>query len=480
MADEKQNKNLIMTRQELTELQGGINYCFTLYYGEKIYGFPFCDYPTNNDYIITPRIMKKFQDNRSKGSFADVGILVKPESITKYEKVEANTVLNVNRNTAFPINKSIKATKLVILGAGASHGYSDDIIAQEQMPPLSLGLFGQQYNHLIGLYPGVRNLSNELRYAIDIEDFFEKKWKLITESYNPELLRNLINIQFYLHDLFRNVIYNGHIGMERSHYSSLSNFANEYVRIKNEQVIFVSFNYDTLLEDALKANGHTERFNTIDDYVDPNKNKLLLFKPHGSCNWRKEIGLYSFENKHIKSNGIISSLYELNNNPFEKIHEFAKFLYEERIMLDSINELIEDKSIVPKRSLDYNTPETYHNYIYYPQLLIPYKKKDDFIMPSNHQALLKHYLENITDILIIGWKGTEDKFNELLKSYLAHKEVNITLINKEGDYYNIVDNFNSLLPNIKWVSDTPKFFSNNPFSEYIKYCINHDDHFFSI
>jgi hypothetical protein len=69
------------------------------------------------------------------------------------------------------------------------------------------------------------------------------------------------------------------------------------------------------------------------------------------------------------------------------------------------------------------------HHAYYPQLLIPLKTKDDFILPEKHKQVLIECMKNVDDILIIGWKGTEAFFNKQLSGCLGDKKVSITVVN---------------------------------------------------
>lgn len=70
---------------------------------------------------------------------------------------------------------------------------------------------------------------------------------------------------------------------------------------------------------------------------------------------------------------------------------------------------------------------------YLPQLLIPYKAKDSFVMPEKHEIWMDHFFSLIDEIIVIGWKGTEAKFQNLLKRKLEQRKVTITTVT-HGDY----------------------------------------------
>jgi hypothetical protein len=64
----------------------------------------------------------------------------------------------------------------------------------------------------------------------------------------------------------------------------------------------------------------------------------------------------------------------------------------------------------------------------FPQLLIPIKTKDDFVMPKEHVDLMNNYLAECTDMLIIGWKGQEASFLKTLQEQCGEKEINATFV----------------------------------------------------
>ena len=105
-----------------------------------------------------------------------------------------------------------------------------------------------------------------------------------------------------------------------------------------------------------------------------------------------------------------------------------------------------------------------------PQLLIPFTDKDDFVMPQTHRNSLSGNLSKIQEILIIGWKGTEQVFKDLLKTHIGYRPVKITVANKKDDTIEKV--FSDVLPNAEWNFQ-------NTFSEYMKFCSQSKDHFFS-
>lgn len=307
--------------------------------------------------------------------------------------------------------------KLVILGAGASfdsvYQQFDETLSSIWKPPLGNDIFGlrKNFSDIIRKYPGAIAFRSEIMVSSDIESYFQTKWNLIKNYFDILSLMRLINIQYFLSDLFNKISFN-YSSSGLSNLDVLITKAHEYTIRNKEDVVFITFNYDTLIESAFeRVLGKSIR--NIDDYV---KSNIKLFKCHGSCNWfktfdRDRIAYY----KHITSKTIYQyiwdqalDLWEINSNLGSDI-----ILYNN----DSDFVAIDEKS------------GNAFQLALFPQLLIPLKTKDEFVLPENHKISLSQCLNNITDILIIGWKGTEFHFNKYLSNFLSNKSVKITVVN---------------------------------------------------
>jgi rRNA pseudouridine-1189 N-methylase Emg1 (Nep1/Mra1 family) len=109
--------------------------------------------------------------------------------------------------------------------------------------------------------------------------------------------------------------------------------------------------------------------------------------------------------------------------------------------------------------------------MYLPQLLVPYKSKDSFVMPEKHELWMNHFLSDIDEIIVIGWKGTEAKFQDLLKRKLEHKKVTITTITHGDD--SAREEFKHSIPNAEYKDAATDF------SDYIKNAISENKSLFS-
>ena len=266
-----------MKRSDVLQLNLASIYCFTLYYGEQKIGILVEDKSNRNGfYIIKPTDIKEY--NKDRSTLYTIGEKVSLDCITSHSPYIRPTPLQSVRVTSSPLN----ATKMVILGAGASFDFSfDDKIIEKDRPPLTYNLFNDEYDKILSSYPGANVLASEVLQALDVERFFQEQWEDVKKYHNPDLLNKIINTQYYLQNLFMFVSENRK-NIKRSNYNSLMSLASKYAVSKGESIIITSFNYDTLIEQAIEAVcGYSYK---IDEYIDTTR-KLILFKPHGSWNW---------------------------------------------------------------------------------------------------------------------------------------------------------------------------------------------------
>ncbi len=345
---------------------------------------------------------------------------------------------------------------MIILGAGASF---DCGIKNEQVrPPLANALFQDTWiGPLAPYYQGAFQLCSDLAHTQDIEAYFQHKWERIVEHYDPNSLSKIINVQFYLHDLFMDISRKYMNPME-SNYKCLVNLVDDYSIRTGEHVLFVNFNYDLLLEDAIQQ-CVKNRFNDINDYVDYATRKMLLFKPHGSCNFIRKL--------HPSIAEILPQHYEMRS-----VSTLAEFLYKGNRDLDYIlSKLNGDIELLGRDELLRNT-DTPELVMYLPQLLIPYKSKDSFVMTEKHEQWMEYFLSQIDEIIAIGWKGTEAKFQDLLKRKLENKKVTITTIT--GGDKTVREEFARSIPNALYKD------SENGFSGFIKKAVSENQSIFNL
>ena len=79
-----------------------------------------------------------------------------------------------------------------------------------------------------------------------------------------------------------------------------------------------------------------------------------------------------------------------------------------------------------------------------PALAIPVDKKDEFACPHQHIQELATLLPRVTKLMTIGWRGTEDKFLEMLRSGPTGLPHNIDLMIVSGSNSGADETFQNL------------------------------------
>lgn len=425
-----------MTSDELRQLPLNQIFEIRLYYGDVKHGMLVEDGTSNRVYHVPT---EKVNELNQAGKVArDIGHEISLACISSCKSI--GPMHKFKEPPLVIIHNPPVIKKLIILGAGASYDSAYGINDNSLRSPLANNLFDDQFDPVLMTYTGANNFSSELAHTKDIEAFFQAKWENIKKHHDPITLSKIINVQYYLHDLFLRI--SKKMGQpKRSNYNTLVNLVHAHTVSTGEHVLFVTFNYDLLLEEAL-CRTLKYQFNSLNDYVNYKDRKLLLFKPHGSCNFIRKLDASIIE--HIQSSYNINSVTIL-----------SQLLHSRNISYDLINSKLHDDFTLLGRDEIIHASDTQELVMYLPQLLLPFKSKDDFVMPDEHSLLLDHFLSNIDEILVIGWKGTEAKFQQLLHRKLSGKRVSITTVTK-GEM-SARDEFKKSIPNASYKSDGTTF-----------------------
>ncbi|MCQ2605177.1 MAG: SIR2 family protein [Bacteroidales bacterium] len=395
-------------------------YYFT-YYGDVYYGVRIEMFDSN--FIVPPYKMSEYREEshltieklRSLGhEIRSWEVVVHEEEKIQYDNSKINA----------PSCGKVK--KMFVLGAGASAfcGYipestkseSERISVEKSLFPLGNQLFDDKYSGYTVYYDGVKHLSPIFKISgKGVEDFFEDFWKDLKKSYHKQGVRDIINAQFYLQAIIKQCEANVLQNYKNTHvYYPFIHAIRDHIIDTGDVISLVSFNYDTMLEDALKLE-YGKTFDAMDEYMD-RENKILLFKPHGSIDWGWRV-----QNKYEDQKEFFDDLYAKNVDFYQL---FYSIIGTPETTLKGIewgtrSRMKQDLKFTLNKDLIQKT----NGGVFYPALLLPYKDKDDFIMPYVHQHLMKDAIKDVEELYVIGWKGNEAVFNNLLKDNKNLKKV---------------------------------------------------------
>jgi hypothetical protein len=158
----------------------------------------------------------------------------------------------------------------------------------------------------------------------------------------------------------------------------------ELLRGTRRQSVFVTFNYDRLLEYALERR-FNRTFRYAADYV--KSDALPLIKLHGSLGWRRLLA--GSPPDFLTTSGV--------DRP--------------RLIADEIGKLGDPGPILTRREITERQAHSAH----IPALAIPLLHKREFECPDSHVNRLREELPRVRSILTIGWRAGEAAFLEILK-----------------------------------------------------------------
>jgi len=291
---------------------------------------------------------------------------------------------------------------IFIFGAGASNDCVSDgtiVLDENWKPPLGNDLLKStnEYDALMRTYGEFISLAGEIRIAVynqhtkrqkSLEDYMvEIKEKSQSEDDRVRVnrCRQLVYLRFYLRMLMQRCSTN--YVKTSNNYSVLISRLSDIRR--DSEVTFLSFNYDSLIEQEFIRQNIWQSEVTLNSYID---SEIPLIKLHGSVGW----------------------IYRINTGPEDLQGNFFPWLFkkypdtEPDVRSLSI-EIDEDWG----KNVN-NIKQCRASYIHYPAIAIPLNKKSEFVCPTSHLEKLKVSLASVKNVVVIGWKGKEDTFCKLL------------------------------------------------------------------
>jgi hypothetical protein len=288
---------------------------------------------------------------------------------------------------------------MVVFGAGASYDSIDVkppgtgnpgwAINEEFRPPLAADLFGFRalFADVMGRLRTLRPIIPILRRTggKNIETVLRGLQDEAVEY--PERHRQLMAVRYYLQVALWQCTYRWiEAAKNVTNYEALLDQINRWHH--GEPVSLVTFNYDTLLENAMPTVGLT--ITRMEDYVFANPG-YQVFKLHGSTDWARIVakdGTYASGNAWsiVQEHIDLAASLKITEN-FVRITQYPCGLWENRVGL-------------------------------VPAIAIPVEQKSYFECPKSHLDQLKRMLPAVDKLLFVGWRATEEHFLTLLKDHL--------------------------------------------------------------
>jgi hypothetical protein len=301
---------------------------------------------------------------------------------------------------------------LVIIGAGASF---DSAISSPSgtfdgsRPPLANELFQEReaFRTAAHNHPQFMPIVHRLRLlnGRGVEEILEE----IAEEANVYSRRKiqLLAIRYYIKAAIQDCTTKWLKDVDEStNYRVLLDLIQQF-KADSEPVLLVTFNYDCLLENALRHElGY--KFAKIDDYVALD---LLfpLYKLHGSTDWARFV--------------------QAKRVPYPELIAKAE-------TLQYLTMVLREDEAASSKDFDW---------AFVPAIAVPLQTKQSFECPRAHCDSLQMYLPGVKKILTIGWRGLEEHFIKLLSLHL--KGVQSLMAVSRGDANQVAERLRSRLPN---------------------------------
>jgi hypothetical protein len=310
---------------------------------------------------------------------------------------------------------------LVILGAGASFdsyasrpASSGQYRAMDHRPPLADELFGDRHHFgaVMERYGKCLDIATRLRHlpeGVSIEKVLQDLQSEAGEY--PERVQQLVSVRYYLQDILYHCStnwWNSCQGM--LNHRQLLDDIKRWHR-KGSRVCFVTFNYDILIDYAFASTGFP--ISNFKDYI---SQEFLLIKLHGSVNWGRIVRT------------------PLTRDLLDSPDKMARELISRFGEIQITKEYVMGTNPPPASNSDYGVV---------PALAIPVESKLEFECPEELVEALKSFIPHVTKVLIIGWRGTERPFLDLLKNGLRNSKAHFMIVN--GSDWHSQDTANRLM-----------------------------------
>jgi hypothetical protein len=329
----------------------------------------------------------------------------------------------------------------VIFGAGASYDSVPSLwphrgIRDDYRPPLANELFGDrdhfskaidQLQTIQPIIPRLRHIGDKSVEAVLMQIQAEARR-------NPERSRQLMAVRYYIQNVLSVCQQGWQLNAHGvTNYKTLLDDILQW-REPDEAVCLITFNYDTILDEALVSFG--QPLDDLGDYIS-GRAGFRLFKLHGSVNWVRVL-----------------------ETPRPLLNEDLTPWGVARRNIDRATEVKFTTTFVKMNQVP---PGMLNNLATVPAIAIPVEQKAFFECPDQHLLELERLLPETDRLLLVGWRGMEKHFLTMLGKHVKKADACLIVAKDEKEGREVASRVGPALPGvpIRWE------FSNGGFSEMI-------------
>jgi hypothetical protein len=313
----------------------------------------------------------------------------------------------------------------VIFGAGASYDSVPAIPAgNEYRPPLANELFGDRSLFALSIenlrtiqpiIPRLRHIAGRGVESVLMEIQEEA-------AQNPERSRQLMAVRYYIQTVLATVERGWKSASHGvTNYKTLLDDISQWRQV-NETVCLITFNYDTILDDAVAGLGQS--IDSLDDYIF-GRSCFKLFKVHGSINWVRFL-----------------------ETPWRLPQDLSPW----SVAQDNINRAPELRLTKTFAKTSSQLTGVINNLSTIPAIAVPLERKSAFESPDSHLLELERVLPETDRLLVIGWRAMERHFLDLLTKHVKNADSGLIVAKDESEGRDILARIGPALPGvpIKW------------------------------
>jgi hypothetical protein len=297
--------------------------------------------------------------------------------------------------------------KVYIFGAGASKGSQPDAVSANVRAPLVNELFDTNYityAHEVRLpFPQLSKYRVEISQSESFESWITNKWKSMENCSIP--FQKEAEIVFF----GRFILYIWRILLSVSRtYSSEANVYYQLMDLlknKGEPFGLINFNYDLLLDQAIK-DVYGINYYSLTDYL--NNNWFSYVKPHGSVNWLHPKRMNDPSVGTVSGYGLSYERDLISQNMFK-----GNYSTQEILVIDSSKPVLYEDNIMSTAFRE----EKYG----YPIMFAPLSDKNYSQVQGFSETVIakgKELMNQADEIIIIGYQAKDKIFSEEFLSSL--------------------------------------------------------------